>query len=909
MPERQFVSDVSVRVAVQTVGGVLAAVPQGKVAVQDGTNCFCVGEVCKETDCAKQTIMQSDTVQCEPDNKLLHACTCKNNECTFACSGVTCGAGLVCDGLDGRCKRPSCLLPQFACKAGERCALQEGILQCVTDACAGVDCASDEACRDGSCIKSCAAVSCPSTQTCVDGTCIDDPCASVKCSEVQACDPAQAVCVAAGVCAFNGCDDGQVCNRLAGSCSEDPCLKTRCPTAEKCNSDTGQCEPRCAQGEVLCDDACVNPQASREHCGASSDCQGDNAGQNCGADKVCSLGSCTSDCAGTLIACEGACIDPSRDAKHCGAFDDCQGDNAGQECPSGTTCVSGSCRVPTSKPTTPATGQRLVATGGGGCACSVGPGAASAPFGGDSHRSGLALLALGFLALFRRRRLLPRTAAESVLVLTCAASACLLDSGCKLNPICLNCGKDGGVQDSGFIGGDNPDARVIGKPDSGGGTTNHDGSVDSGGGTSMKSDASQPDAGCTGVELCNNRDDDCDGKIDEDADPAASGIDIQTNPSHCGGCGKQCMIEHAFNACVNGSCTIDTSSGNNGCDVGYYDLDHDAANGCEYRCVKTADDDKVCDQRDNDCDGKVDEDVDLNTDPQNCGSCMLRCTFVHAPNGATCSMKQCVLDDTKCEDGWRNIDHRQVTGCEYRCPVWPTVNEVCNAIDDDCDGNIDEDVDMATDSRLGMSCGTDTGECKVGATTCVMGTPTSPAASARSTSCATPKTTTATTRPTKTSPPPPTSPTAAAAATLHAEFERNQRSRGAGVRERQCTVGGCVGNSPIATVTIATVADAVHHHRQRGVRRHRQRLQRRDRRQRHRAVGGVRVAANRRVRHLGGRTHEATNRWSEVHQRHLELRSVRRRHRRLRPDEVSCDTLDNDCDGKVDEIYSQVGQA
>src|ERR1700753_2630142 len=49
--------------------------PQGKVAVQDGDSCFCVGEICKETDCAKQTIMQNDTVQCQPDNKLLHACT------------------------------------------------------------------------------------------------------------------------------------------------------------------------------------------------------------------------------------------------------------------------------------------------------------------------------------------------------------------------------------------------------------------------------------------------------------------------------------------------------------------------------------------------------------------------------------------------------------------------------------------------------------------------------------------------------------------------------------------------------------------------------------------------------------------------------------------------------------------
>ena len=28
--------------------------------------------------------------------------------------------------------------------------------------------------------------------------------------------------------------------------------------------------------------------------------------------------------------------------------------------------------------------------------------------------------------------------------------------------------------------------------------------------------------------------------------------------------------------------------------------------------------------------------------------------------------------------------------CEYRCPVFPTTAEVCNGIDDDCDGKVDE---------------------------------------------------------------------------------------------------------------------------------------------------------------------------------------------------------------------------
>ena len=102
-----------------------AQCPQGKAAIEDHGDCFCVGEQCRQLDCQKQTIKVSDDVQCAPDSDLVGTCLCKNNECTFRCAGVTCENNLICDPTDGRCKQRSCLLPQFRCADGKRCQLSD----------------------------------------------------------------------------------------------------------------------------------------------------------------------------------------------------------------------------------------------------------------------------------------------------------------------------------------------------------------------------------------------------------------------------------------------------------------------------------------------------------------------------------------------------------------------------------------------------------------------------------------------------------------------------------------------------------------------------------------------------------------------------------------------------------------
>jgi hypothetical protein len=107
--------------------------------------------------------------------------------------------------------------------------------------------------------------------------------------------------------------------------------------------------------------------------------------------------------------------------------------------------------------------------------------------------------------------------------------------------------------------------------------------------------------------------------------------------------------------------------------------------------------------------------VDLDTDPSNCGQCGRSCVIPQAT--ATCVVGECAM--AACEPGWSDCDDVVVTGCETpidcqegtlcstTCGSQGTVDcadacasagepvclapvEVCNVIDDDCDGACDQ---------------------------------------------------------------------------------------------------------------------------------------------------------------------------------------------------------------------------
>jgi len=258
-------------------------------------------------------------------------------------------------------------------------------------------------------------------------------------------------------------------------------------------------------------------------------------------------------------------------------------------------------------------------------------------------------------------------------------------AACNLNPYTLGGGAGG--EDAPIDGG--RDGAV----------------VDGAAGRDAAQDA-PPDA-CIGFpEVCNEADDDCDGMSDE-------GISLDS-PANCGRCGNRCDQPNTAGTCVDRQCHYE-------CLPGFVDTDHDPSNGCDYRCTPTGD--ELCDLADNDCDTLVDENLDLDSDEDNCGRCGNRCLVVHA----TPECRSGVCGYTQCDPGYADVIEA-IPGCEYRCPVDPPLaTEECNAIDDDCDGAVDELPivglgDPCTDP--GFESIGDTGACELGRRECRSGVPT-----------------------------------------------------------------------------------------------------------------------------------------------------------------------------------------
>lgn len=233
------------------------------------------------------------------------------------------------------------------------------------------------------------------------------------------------------------------------------------------------------------------------------------------------------------------------------------------------------------------------------------------------------------------------------------------------------------------------------------------------------------DACVAAQEVCDGADNDCDGDVDE-------GFNLQSDPANCGTCGNACNLSGSAGTCSAGTCSF-------ACLPNFHDLNMDlnmpGSNGCEYGpCTDTGA--EVCNLSDDDCDNKVDEDLNLDADTDNCGSCFNKCQAVNVENnggtncdaeGECCNAGQCGYD--RCQAGFADIDQDMganfIRGCEYTCPVFPPLSqEECNGKDDDCDGIIDE----LPIAGLGADCGPaspgDTGECSWGVQSCVLGVPT-----------------------------------------------------------------------------------------------------------------------------------------------------------------------------------------
>jgi Notch-like protein len=451
------------------------------------------------------------------------------------------------------------------------------------------------------------------------------------------------------------------------------------PTDGRCVPNNCEFLPLCSDDQLCVDRQCVIDPCADVDCAADQFCRAGTcvdscAGVDCAAGQVCRDGACVAtgcpdDCPSGQV-CSGSagrCINDPCTGVRCDTGDVCDPSTGqciadpclGIECPAEQFCELGNCFLP-EVPMAPDAGPRELVTPGGGGGCDAGGG----------ERSPL-LPVLIVLALVWLRRRAAALAAIAALALTVSA--------CDVNDYCVNCGvtgdDDGGMvgDDDGGVDGPSSDARVDGPP------------------------PVNCDAGESGEEICNGLDDDCDTITDE-------GFVLLDDPLNCGVCGKSCALDGTLTQCTTGQCVI------NGCAAGAVDVNGDIdgpfddSDGCEYECFVSNGGNEVCDTLDNDCNGATDEGFDLQGDESNCGVCGRVCSFFHATG--TCTTGTCgFVSPDDCDAGFHDIDGMQGNGCEYSCTPTTPSTEVCDALDNNCNGTADEGFDTRTDPLNCGACG------------------------------------------------------------------------------------------------------------------------------------------------------------------------------------------------------------
>ena len=214
-----------------------------------------------------------------------------------------------------------------------------------------------------------------------------------------------------------------------------------------------------------------------------------------------------------------------------------------------------------------------------------------------------------------------------------------------------------------------------------------------------------------GVEACDHLDNNCNGVADE-------GFDFMTDVANCGDCNVTCAFPFATATCMGGVCKQGT------CLPGFYDRDPNVP-GCETACEKSNGGVEICDGQDNDCDGVVDNNpmagplvcksmgVCAGVQPTCMGQSGWVCTYPATYQDVEDTTKTCDGLDNDCDgrvdeafqigkactvgsgacanpNGMWVCDNSMPGGHRCNGSPKPAGTEVCNGLDDDCDGKVDE---------------------------------------------------------------------------------------------------------------------------------------------------------------------------------------------------------------------------
>ncbi len=200
-------------------------------------------------------------------------------------------------------------------------------------------------------------------------------------------------------------------------------------------------------------------------------------------------------------------------------------------------------------------------------------------------------------------------------------------------------------------------------------------------------DDSDPKINPAGKEICDSKDNDCDNKTDEGCD---SDLDSYIDNK------MDCEETHL---CMNdyGNVSVKVC-------YGCTKIDCDDENDTIYFNAT-----EICDGKDNDCDKKTDEGFDINcSKDKNCGKsyCINETFFnITCKKAGTC-LSYCVNISSNITDYDNDSFNAQCgNDCDDRnSSINPNATEICNGIDDDCNGTVDDGFNITC--KKNSDCGT-----------------------------------------------------------------------------------------------------------------------------------------------------------------------------------------------------------
>ena len=192
-------------------------------------------------------------------------------------------------------------------------------------------------------------------------------------------------------------------------------------------------------------------------------------------------------------------------------------------------------------------------------------------------------------------------------------------------------------------------------------------------------------------EICDGVDNNCDGQIDEECATCQSFQNLYPNPT-------QYYWDGLLTLYSDQGCTMEVAEGTDSDQDGYVVFGEEIYNDCDDNdAAKNPEAEEICDGVDNNCDGQIDEGCD-----EECTSCeafqnlypnptqYYWCGLLTLYSDPNCNMVIAQGTDSD-HDGFVVFGEDIYNDCDDNdASVYPGATEICDDIDQNCNGNLDE---------------------------------------------------------------------------------------------------------------------------------------------------------------------------------------------------------------------------